>query len=247
MGVAGTSRMITRLSSLSVIESSFQVTGHSTLGTSTCRMGHTASDILSPARAPARRGAAGGSRQGQLEELYSLALSDGFISSYSDDVTSPAASERARGHRRFAHILCDSVTRHRYPARVCACACACVPHPTNTSTNGGQDRRGNATCVSHGRNLCARSSSRVLSLHAWHSGSLRRYTPRLCEMLGTVRRQRQHEQKQHRCFISSDCDHRGRQHVACVRGDLALRRRRDGRPIFGPRDCLARRRSEKSW
>ena len=90
-----------------------------------------------------------------------------------------------------------------------------VPHPTNTSTNGGQDRRGNATCVSHGRSLCARSSSRVLSLHAWHSGSLRRYTPRLCEMLGTVRRQRQHEQKQHRCFISSDCDHRGRQHVAC--------------------------------
>ena len=47
-------------------------------------------------------------------------------------------------------------------------------------------------------------SSRVLSLHAWHSGSLRRYTPRLCEMLVTVRRQRQHEQKQHRCFIWSD-------------------------------------------
>ena len=34
-------------------------------------------------------------------------------------------------------------------------------------------------------------------------------------MLGTVRRQRQYDQKQHRCFISSGCDHRGRQHVAC--------------------------------
>ena len=114
-----------------------------------------ASDILSPARAPARRGAAGGSRQGQLEELYRSR----FISSYSDDVTSPAASERARGHRRFAHILCH--TSSILP-RACQCArvhAARVPHPTNTSTNGGQDRRGNATCVSHGRSLCARAAA----------------------------------------------------------------------------------------
>ena len=247
MGVAGTSRMITRLSSLSVIESSFQVTGHSTLGTSTCRMGHTASDILSPARAPARRGAAGAGAGRGSSKSYTLALSDGFISSYSDDVTSPAASERARGHRRFAHILCH--TSSILP-RACQCArvhAARVPHPTNTSTNGGQDRRGNATCVSHGRSLCARAAAgychsmpgTVVRSADTHRGCVR--------CLGTVRRQRQHEQKQHRCFISSDCDHRGRQHVACVRGDLALRRRRDGKPIFGPRDRLARRRSEKSW
>ena len=112
-------------------------------------------------RQPARPRAAaqpGGAGRGSSKS-YTLALSDGFISSYSDDVTSPAASERARGHRRFAHILCH--TSSILP-RACQCArvhAARVPHPTNTSTNGGQDRRGNATCVSHGRSLCARAAA----------------------------------------------------------------------------------------
>ena len=111
------SRMITRLSlTLSVKSRRINFLGHSTQGTSTCRRGHGERYPLASPRARAPRRSRG-EPAGAARRVISLALSDGerhshgrhdFISSYSDDVTSPAASERARGHRRFAHVLCHT-------------------------------------------------------------------------------------------------------------------------------------------
>ena len=118
-------------------------------------------------RAAAQPGGAGrGSSKSYIVRNISLALRDTQCADPADTalyvliLTTSLHQPQARGPADIAdctHSLSHVID---ITPRVCARVHAArVPHPTNTSTNGGQDRRGNATCVSHGRSLCARAAA----------------------------------------------------------------------------------------